>query len=123
MDKLFGLDTPVAEKELALVRTLYDDISAGMAKEALADEQIPFVAKDRGTGGVMRILTGFSMYGVDFFVRAADLERASELFNALFAQNAFATDMAVDYDAPEDEDVDDGDVEDADDCDCDEGDL
>ena len=84
MDKLFGLDTPVSEEELALVRTLYDDISAGMAKEALTDEQIPFIAKDRGTGSAMRILAGFSMFGVDFFVRTADLERATALFDALF---------------------------------------
>ena len=99
MDKLFGLDTPVAEKELALVRTLFDDISAGMAKEALTDEQIPFIAKDRGTGSAMRIITGFSMYGVDFFVRATDLERASALFDALFSGVAAEEDASEESEA------------------------
>ena len=85
MDRLFGLDTPTAQEGLSLLHTFFDDISATMAKELLADEQIPVVIKDRGTGNAVRILTGFSLYGVDFFVRPADLERAKELLEALLA--------------------------------------
>ena len=85
MDKLFGLDRPAAEKDLSLLRTLYDDVSVNMAKDVLQSEEIPFLAKDRGTGNVMRVITGFSIYGVDFFVRPEDLEQASELMEALFA--------------------------------------
>ena len=85
MDKLFGLDHPADEKDLALLRTLYDDVSVNMARDVLQSEEIPFLAKDRGTGGVMRVITGFSIYGVDLFVRPDDLERASELMEALFS--------------------------------------
>ena len=84
MDNLFGLDHPAQQKDLALLRTFFDDVSVNMAKELLADEQIPFLAKDRGTGTAMRVITGFSIYGVDFFVLPADLERASALLDALF---------------------------------------
>ena len=85
MDRLFGLDAPAAQEGLSLLHTFFDDISATMAKELLADEQIPVVIKDRGTGNAVRILTGFSLYGVDFFVRPEDLERAKELLEALLA--------------------------------------
>ena len=33
----------------------------------------------------MRIITGFSMYGVDVFVRPEDAERASALMDELFS--------------------------------------
>ena len=116
MDKLFGLDAPAVQEELAFLHTFYDDISSHMARELLQNEQIPFLAKDRGTGNVMRIIAGFSLYGVDFFVRREDLERASDLITALFSQDSAPEELPEDDDAPEDEDVDD-----LDDGDCEEG--
>lgn len=104
MDKLFGLDTPTAQEELAFLHTFYDDISATMARELLQDEGIPFLAKDRGTGNAMRIITGFSLYGVDFFVRREDLERAGDLIAALFVQDTAPVD-AEEGDTPEDADT------------------
>ena len=85
MDSLFGLDHPAQQKDLAHLRTLCDDGSVSMAKELLQDEQIPFLVKDRGTGNVMRVITGFSIYGVDFYVLPEDAPRATELLDALFA--------------------------------------
>jgi hypothetical protein len=55
-----------------------------MAEEVLRDEEIPFVKKDRGSGGAVRIISGYSMYGTDLFVAPEDLERASALMAALF---------------------------------------
>ncbi len=85
MDKLFfGLDRPAGEDELALLRTFHDDVSLAMAEEILRDEGIPFLKKDRGSGSAVRLVVGFSTYGTDLLVAPDDLERATELMQALF---------------------------------------
>ncbi len=85
MDKLFfGLDRATNEDGLVLLRTFHDDISVAMAEEVLRDEGILFVKKDRGSGSVVRLVTGFSTYGTDFLVAPDDLEKAAGLMEALF---------------------------------------
>ena len=81
---LFGLDHPVNDDDLVLLRTFHDDISLAMAEEVLRDEEILFVKKDRGSGSAVRIVVGFSTFGTDLFVAPDDLERATELMQALF---------------------------------------
>ena len=95
MDKLFGLDQPAEEEGLSLLRTFYDEVSLSIALEVLEDNAIPHLKKDRGTGNVVRIITGFSMYGVDVFVRPEDSERAAALMDELFSGEA-AEDMGED---------------------------
>ena len=85
MDKLFGLDHPAREEDLALLRTFFDEVSLSIALEVLEDNGISHLKKDRGTGNIVRIITGFSMYGVDVFVRPEDAERASALMDELFS--------------------------------------
>ena len=85
MDNLFfGLDQPATEDGLVLLRTFHDDVSVIMAEEVLRDEEIPFVKKDRGSGSAVRLITGYSMYGTDLLVSPDDLEKATELMQALF---------------------------------------
>ena len=85
MDNLFfGLDKPASDENLVLLRTFHDDISLAMAEEVLRDEEILFVKKDRGSGSAVRIVVGFSTFGTDLFVAPDDLERATELMQALF---------------------------------------
>ena len=85
MDNLFfGLNAPANTDELALLRTFHDDISVAMAEEVLRDEGILFVKKDRGSGSAVRIVVGFSTFGTDLFVAPDDLEKATELMQALF---------------------------------------
>lgn len=85
MDNLFfGLDQPVSEEGLVLLRTFRDDVSVAMAEEVLRDEDIPFVKKDRGSGSVVRLVVGFSTFGTDIWVAPDDLEKAKGLMEALF---------------------------------------
>ena len=85
MDNLFfGLNAPANEDDLVLLRTFHDDISVAMAEEVLRDEGILFVKKDRGSGSAVRIVVGFSTFGTDLFVAPDDLEKATELMQALF---------------------------------------
>ena len=79
MDRLFGLEHTTADEGLALLATLYDDILLSMYEELLKEENIPYLKKDRGTGGAMRIMMGQSFYGTDIYVPEGELERALEL--------------------------------------------
>ena len=79
MDRLFGLEHTTADEGVALLATRYADILLSMYEELLKEENIPYLKKDRGTGGAMRIMMGQSFYGTDIYVPEGELERALEL--------------------------------------------
>lgn len=84
MDKLFfGLDRPAkADKDAKLLTTTHDDVEKMIICGILEEEEIPYMAKDRGAGEAVRVVTGYSMYGCDIFVPAPLFERASELLES-----------------------------------------
>ncbi len=81
MDKLFfGLDHPAEPgKDIVLLTTTHDDVEKMIICGILEEEEIPYLAKDRGAGEAVRVVTGYSMYGCDIFVPAPLFERANEL--------------------------------------------
>lgn len=83
MDRLFGLDSPALKDEgVALLATLYDDVSIAIYEDILRDAAIPFLRKDRGAGGAMRIIMGGSLSAADIYVPADRLGEALALFAA-----------------------------------------
>ena len=83
MDRLFGLDKVAAHDEnVAHLTTVHDDVEKSLLCGILEEEGIPYRLKDRGSGEVVRILSGFSQFGSDIFVPKASLERAAELLDA-----------------------------------------
>ncbi|MBQ7335340.1 MAG: DUF2007 domain-containing protein [Clostridia bacterium] len=83
MDKFFGLDKAASsDGNAALLVTVHDDVECNILCSILEEEKIPHLVKDRGTGEVMRILAGYSMYGSDIFVPKEYLEQAQELLEA-----------------------------------------
>lgn len=83
MDRLFGLDKVSAHSaDTELLVTVYDEIEKTLICGILADEQIPYLCRDRGSGEMTRILAGYSSFGCDIFVPKAAHEKASELLNA-----------------------------------------
>ncbi len=52
----------------------------------LRDAEIPYLTKERG--GSLTVITGSSVFGVDFFVKVTDLEAAKELIAPCFKENA-----------------------------------
>ena len=82
MSDLFGLEKPhkiTDGDEVSHLITVYDVAVLGIVRGMLEDENIPYLVRERGTGSAMRILTGFSLYGTDVYVRPEDLETAKEL--------------------------------------------
>ncbi len=81
MDRFFGLDSASEQKGLALVATIYNPAELAVIQTVLNDAEIPFLAKDRGAGGMMKVVMGYSVYGTDIFVREEDAEVAMELLS------------------------------------------
>ena len=99
MDRLFGLDNPRKREGMELLTTARDDVELSVLKSILEGEEIPYLAEDRGCGGLVRVITGNSIYGTDILVPADFLERAKEILDAY--RNA---DPVEEWDAEEDED-------------------
>ena len=84
MDRFFGLETPALSDEgVSLLTTLYDTVAAELTAALLTEEGIPFLKKDRGTGGMMRILAGVTLSPIDIYVPDARLDEARELLAAM----------------------------------------
>ena len=100
MDKFFGLDkTNSPMKGAVLLTTVHDEVEKNLLCGILEEEQIPYLTKDRGSGEVTRILTGFSLFGCDIYVPEALLERATELLDAYRNGEVLEEDLSDDPDA------------------------
>ena len=66
--------------------TLYDFGLRSVIESILRDAKIPYIIKD--CGGSMPVITGTPMLGADVYVKASDLERASELIAPCFGEEA-----------------------------------
>lgn len=88
MDHLFGLDQPAKADGLAHIATFTEPVSLAIAEEMLHDNGIPHLKKERGCGGVVRILAGYQSFGTDLFVRPEDEEKATEVLTPLFEKIA-----------------------------------
>ena len=84
MDYFFGLDHPAKIEDLALLSTFHDPVSLSIAEELLTEGGVPFLKKERGAGGAVRLIVGFQTFGSDIFVLPEDLERATDLLQPLF---------------------------------------
>ena len=100
MDKFFGLDKKSAPMEGAkLLTTVHDEVEKNLLCGILEEENIPYLAKDRGSGEVARILTGFSVFGCDIYVPDECFETANELLDAYRNGEVCEEDFSDDPDA------------------------
>ena len=78
-----GKKSDKEEVELVLLKSTHDQYEFLTIKSILEEEEIPFIVKDRGSGGYMRIATGISFYPTDILVEKSAFERASNLLEEL----------------------------------------
>ena len=82
MDSLFGLERVSAHDDtLALLTTVYDRAQQMIVESILQDARIPYLVKERGSGSMVKVIAGYSMFGTDIFVRCEQLETAAELID------------------------------------------
>ena len=82
MDSFFGLDTPTkGDKDSALLTTTHDSVEREIICSILNAEEIPYRVVERGSGAMVKMLAGYSMFGSDIFVPTALLEQATALLD------------------------------------------
>ena len=62
--------------EMIVLKTTNNSIELNFIKNLLDENDIPYMLKDHGVGGYMRIATGSSLYGTDIFVERSTFEKA-----------------------------------------------
>ena len=77
---LFGLDKVSYHDEgQKLLCTVYGTPELAVIRSILEGEGIPYLLKERGAGGVSKVVMGFSICGTDIFVPDEVYEEASAL--------------------------------------------
>jgi len=69
----------------AFLANVADGWEFALVESILSEHKIPFMKQHSCTGGVMSVLGGSSLYGVDIYVPSNALDKAKELVEAGFA--------------------------------------
>ncbi|MBU5257544.1 DUF2007 domain-containing protein [Tissierella praeacuta] len=72
-----------SEIDLVLLRTTNNNFELGIIKSILDDNNIPYIVKDYGAGGYMRIISGDSSYRTDILVEKSDYNQANEILEQI----------------------------------------
>lgn len=65
------------------LRSISNEVELGIIKAILDDNNIPYIVKDYGSGGHMRIITGSSPFNTDIMVEEADFDKANSLLESI----------------------------------------
>ncbi len=68
---------------LVKLRSVSNEMEFGIIKEILDDNNIPYIVRDHGPGGHMRIIGGGSIFGTDIMVRESDFDEAVSLLESI----------------------------------------
>ncbi len=83
MDRFFGFDSVSAHDDnVELLFTAYDPAELAVKESVLKDAGIPYLCRERGSGGMMKIVAGFSVFGTDVFVLKEHIETARAIFES-----------------------------------------
>lgn len=83
--KAMNADTNI---ELVLLRSVNSDFELNMIKSLLEENEIPYIVRDHGVGGYMRIVTGSSsIFGAEILVEKSQLEQSLDILNEIFVED------------------------------------
>lgn len=83
MDAFFGFDKPAPIDEYtAILTTVYDPVELSVVRSILEGEKIPHRVRERASGGMVKVIAGYSVFGTDILVPAELLDTATELLDA-----------------------------------------
>ena len=108
-NSIFGLDEAAkCDEGQALLCTVYSQTELPVILGILEGEGIPFLLKDRGAGGVSKVILGYSISGTDIYVPESALDAAAELIapdeGACSEADEAETEYADDAESDDDED-------------------
>lgn len=83
MDSFFGFDkVSTHDDNVELLLTVYEPSELMVVESVLKDAGIPYLCKDRGSGGMMKIVAGYSVFGTDVFVLKEHIDTARAIFDS-----------------------------------------
>lgn len=83
MDSFFGLDKVASHDDsVAHLTTVHNEVELAIVRSILEGENIPYQVRERGSGSLVKVIAGYSMFGTDIFVPVALEEQAKELLDA-----------------------------------------
>lgn len=82
MDSIFGLNRPASLSGMRLLVTVHNDAELALYSSILEGEQIPYLSKDRGSGGAVRVIAGYSIFGIDLLVPEERFDEAVAVLDA-----------------------------------------
>ena len=65
------------------LRSISNEMELGIIKAILGDHNIPYIVKNYGSGGHMRLISGRSLLGTDLMVEEADFDKANSLLESI----------------------------------------
>lgn len=68
--------------ELVLLRSTSDNYELNLIKGLLEQADIPYIVKERGSGGYMKIIGGMSIFGTDIYVEESTFEQAEDILSS-----------------------------------------
>lgn len=87
MDSIFKKKNDVKKEngsdefEMVLLKTIGDNYELNVIKGLLDEHKIPYIIKDRGIGGYMRIISGKFLYQTDILVGKLLFEKAQTILD------------------------------------------
>lgn len=72
--------------ELVVLKAINDEYELNLTKSLLEDNNIPFIVKDYGSGGYMRIIGGSSMYRTEILVEESMFGEAKAILDEVFPE-------------------------------------
>lgn len=74
-------ETYTNQIETVVLRTINDRYELDIVENLLEDNKIPYMLKEKGTGGYMKIISGSSLYGTDVLVETSQFEKAKAILD------------------------------------------
>lgn len=74
-------------KEPILVASISNTVLSGMYQDILKSHNIPFLCRNQGAGGYIKVLTGGFLIADNIYVKKSDFENAKNLYNTYIENN------------------------------------
>ncbi len=76
----------IDKNDPVIAAVIPNTVDSEIYQDILKKNNIPFVCRQRGAGGYLKILTGGFLIADSIYVKSSDLGQAKELYEAFFSQ-------------------------------------
>ncbi|MBC7087665.1 MAG: DUF2007 domain-containing protein [Tissierellales bacterium] len=73
--------------KLKLLIKTSDNTLISIIEALFRDNDIPYILKEKGSGGYLRIISGHSIYGTEVYVSEEDFNKATDLLDLISSED------------------------------------